>query len=269
MASRFHSIALANPYCHICALPCYHLFAGSGRKCNEWVFNRRAIICRVPLRIFCTYQPLEDRLTAFKKLFLDKNLIHVGCVDHEDLLEKKISTNQWIHQHLIDISARCVGFDINESGIATLRDQYHIENIYSFNVCSGQHKSTLGSIWDSMFLGEVIEHVDNPTMFLSDIYENWKGAVKQLVLTTPNAFRIENERCARVGYEYINSDHRYWFTPFTISKILVKSGFCNPKVRFITSFPISKSHRWRPFLSRRRLIKHPALRDTLLVEAEF
>jgi hypothetical protein len=32
--------------------------------------------------------------------------------------------------------------------------------------------------------------------------------------------------------EVINSDHRYWFTPYTISKILVSAGYTPEKIIF-------------------------------------
>lgn len=213
-------------------------------------------------------QPLEDRFSVFEKKFHNKNVLHIGCVDHLPVIERKMKKNVWVHNRIAQVSRKCIGFDINGPGITALR-RMNIDDVYEFDVCSGQHESTKGESWDYMFMGEVLEHIDNPVSFLADILDAWKGRVKKIVLTVPNAFNLANRRNSRSGFECINSDHRYWFTPFTISKVLYRGGYQNPITRFITGFPPPAGYKIKSIRKRWRLTKFPALRDTLLAEAEF
>ena len=41
----------------------------------------------------------------------------------------------------------------------------------------------------------------------------------KLIITVPNAFSLENLFFTLSKKECINSDHRYWFSPYTIAKI--------------------------------------------------
>ena len=75
--------------------------------------------------------------------------------------------------------------------------------------------------WDFVLLGEIIEHVDNPVDFLKSIKDKFKPFSKKIIITAPNAYSythvlsyIEN------NVELINSDHRFWFTPYTILKLM-------------------------------------------------
>ena len=131
--------------------------------------------------------PLEDRFSVFEKKFLKKSVLHVGCVDHLPVIEAKMRRNTWVHNRIANVTSRCIGFDINGEGIAALRS-LNVEDVYEFDACSGQHESTQDQIWDFMFIGEVLEHIDNPVDFLSRIRREWMGRVNKLVLTVPNAF---------------------------------------------------------------------------------
>jgi hypothetical protein len=76
-----------------------------------------------------------------------------------------------------------------------------------------------------MILGEIIEHISNPAAFLNALRERYAGYVGKIILTTPHAFRYKNfTRAAKTHQEIINSDHRFWFTPYTLAKIAVDAG---------------------------------------------
>lgn len=51
------------------------------------------------------------------KIFKEKKIIHVGCVDHLELIDEKIKNNTWIHAQIDKISGLTIGIDINEKGI--------------------------------------------------------------------------------------------------------------------------------------------------------
>ncbi|SDC77617.1 Methyltransferase domain-containing protein [Williamwhitmania taraxaci] len=171
-----------------------------------------------------------------------------------------------MHKCISDAANKCIGIDINEAGIDLLKEKYAYQNVY-YNDLLNQNllPEIISSSWDIIFLGEILEHVNNPVLFLQSIHQKYGPYIKSIVITVPNAFRSENFIGAIKNREVINSDHRYWFTPYTLSKILVLAGFKNPKLSLVSSMPITDRGPLHRFLLR----KKPMFRDTLLVEACF
>ena len=108
---------------------------------------------------------LQDRFIVFERLFKDKNVIHVGCVDHLPVIDEKIQSGRWVHGRITQLAKRCIGFDINAEGIVLLRSKYRVDDVFAFDVCTGIHESAQGIDWDYLFISEVLEHVDNPVEF--------------------------------------------------------------------------------------------------------
>ena len=95
--------------------------------------------------------------------------------------------------------------------------------------------------FDYVILGEMLEHVNDPVFFLRNIKEKLKSNVSKIIITVPNALRFRRvfdrfyNRGNRINEEYINSDHRYWFTPYTIAKVCMQSGIYPEKLFFCDS----------------------------------
>jgi hypothetical protein len=82
--------------------------------------------------------------------------------------------------------------------------------------------------------GEVVEHIPNPVSFLSRFRENYGDVVDQIVITVPNAFRGGNIKGILKNVETINSDHRFFFTPYTIAKVAIDAGYAPVEVKMAT-----------------------------------
>jgi hypothetical protein len=78
--------------------------------------------------------------------------------------------------------------------------------------------------WDYIVAGEVLEHIDDPVMFLKAIREKYGACTERIIITVPNALSYTNFRFALRNIEMINSDHRFWFTPFTLLKVATQAG---------------------------------------------
>lgn len=59
---------------------------------------------------------------------------------------------------------------------------------------------------------------------MTAINQNYAEKIDRIVITVPNAFSWTNIKMALKGRECINTDHRYWFSPYTISKIAYNAG---------------------------------------------
>jgi 2-polyprenyl-3-methyl-5-hydroxy-6-metoxy-1,4-benzoquinol methylase len=195
-----------------------------------------------------------------------KKVLHVGCVDH--VIKEKVKQNKWLHARIDDVAKLQLGIDINKEGIAFLKKELLITNVIYENILDELEPNQLikNEKWDVMFLGEILEHVDNPVTFLSGIKKKYAPHVQKMMITVPNAFTLSNFLLALKGKECINSDHRSWFSPFTLSKILCLSGFNIVEFDFVTSFPEDYK---KDFFKRILLKKYPALNSNIIMIASF
>lgn len=209
---------------------------------------------------------LETRQDLLLKLVKGKKIIHVGCVDHLEIIEEKIKRNQWVHQLITEAADKCLGIDINAEGIEYLQKKLGYKNVMIHNIIlDPPAQEILNESWDYLLLGEILEHVDNPVEFLSAISQKYGSKVKGIIVTVPNAFNLNNFRNTLKDIEYINTDHRFWFTPYTLAKVFYRSGI-NPEQAYTCLFEPASS---RGLISKFMLRKFPLLRDTLVMAGSF
>lgn len=194
-----------------------------------------------------------------------KRVIHLGCCDHLPIIEKAIANGRWLHGKLAAKSATCVGLDIDEEAVTMLQQKLGIPDVYCCDITKALPSQLDGQNFDAVIAGEVLEHIDNPVAFLSSVRRNLLGRVAEIIISVPNAFYGHNRRHALRGRERINSDHRYWFTPYTLAKVCVMAGL-QPEEFFLVEFGATA----RPSLRRR--ISHgrfPMLRDGIVIRARL
>jgi hypothetical protein len=190
----------------------------------------------------------NDRLIDLAR---GKRLLHIGCCDHLPLIREKVASGLYLHQRLCKEAQRCVGVDINADGVELLKELGFPE-VYL-------PPDTPQDDYDLCLLADVIEHVGDVVSFLRSM-KAWK--FKEIVVVTPNAFRLRNW----IGSgEIVNTDHRYWFTPYTLCKVLADAGFEPTAVELLHGDASS----WRGRLLARALDPFPKMRDMLLVRARL
>lgn len=75
----------------------------------------------------------------------------------------------------------------------------------------------VGAQFDLVLVPDVVEHISNVRVFLEEL----RRFSAPIVLTTPNAFRYSNRLAFRT--ELINSDHKCWFSPYTLMRTLIQA----------------------------------------------
>jgi len=165
------------------------------------------------------------RMEFVEKIVESKKVIHIGCLDHLPLIKEKIKKRLWFHQRLTDIASECIGIDINQKGVDYVRSELGISNVYYGNLEQDEEIESISSQhWDYVIFGEVIEHLDNPVLFLQKFIRLYQNNFEQIIITVPNCYRLENIFGMLQNKEIVNSDHRYWFSPYTICKLIYEAG---------------------------------------------
>lgn len=186
-------------------------------------------------------------------LVRDKHVLHVGCADHGPLIEAKRANGTYLHDLIANSAKTLTGVDVNESALAEMR-RLGIAELYTPDTLPADRA------FDLVVAPDVIEHVHDVNRFLRSV----AGYGAPVLITTPNAMRLRNRRLWKE--EIVNTDHRYWFSPYTLAKSLVDAGL-TPKSFWYTD--VAKLTRgalvrpWELILKRR----FPLCRDGLAVLA--
>lgn len=214
--------------------------------------------------------PFSDRFNIIEKICKNKNIIHLGCVDHLPLIERKIRDNVWLHARLCACAHRCLGIDINSEGVEYLVTKLGYPDTVYADITKDNIPDIIDSQWDYLIMGEILEHVDNPCAFLTAIHEKYSQHINRIIITVPNAFSWQNILHTFSHEECINTDHRYWFTPYTLAKITTQAGMEVEQFSFCQPFPLPAGRlSWlihpRSLFRYAILHRYPATRQTLVM----
>lgn len=206
------------------------------------------------------------RMEYIEKLVVNKQIIHLGCADHIPLIKEKIRRNKWFHKRLVESSRYCLGIDINREAIEYIKNELGYSDVLVADIQKNDLIKEISSQkWDYLIMGELLEHLDDPVDFLKTIKEKYSPFISYLIVSAPNALRIENYYNSKKQLEVINSDHRFWFTPYTLAKILYRAGFEIESYQFCQGFKLQVNQVFK----KRLLRKYPAFRDTIIMIAKF
>ncbi len=202
---------------------------------------------------------IVDRLDRLCELVRGKTVLHLGFADHLPLIPEKDKQGRWLHRLLCTQASRCIGVDIDKEAVEYVRTRMQIPDVFCMDITSDELPDAVSAAkWDYVILGELLEHIDNPVAFLASIHDRLKTIAENLVITVPNAFDAANLRFLRKNCEYTNSDHRYWFTPYTLAKVAVRGGYSVREMTFAQNF------KYTTFWQRLLLRKYPMTHETLI-----
>lgn len=213
-------------------------------------------------------EKLISRQEKIVETVKDKNIIHVGCVDHLEIIDEKINNNEWLHDSLVKNTKKCIGIDINSNGIEELKKRGY-SDVYYCDLLKPELDVIDNDKFDYMVLGEILEHVNNPQLFLATINERYKKNVSKILITVPNVYSYGNFFNAKRGLEVINSDHKTVFSPYTLIKILHLSNFRVEKISFSDPYFTIFQKIINLILRKKYFHKTGPLSSTLVIEASF
>ncbi len=185
------------------------------------------------------YEPIPNRIKFLREMAKGKRILHLGCLDHMPLIDDKIKRNQWLHKELTDSASLCLGVDIDAETKEYVKSKYGFENIILGDFTKTRLSEITAKSWDFAILGELLEHIDNPVQYLTDIRSLYSDCLKKIIITVPNAWTQTTMQKAKQSAEIINSDHRYWFTPYTLAKVVTRAGLKLEEIYFANRVPLS------------------------------
>lgn len=124
----------------------------------------------------------------------------------------------WLHALIAAAAREAVGLDHAEDWVLSIRER-------GYDVVLGDAEDfDLGQTFDVVFAGELIEHLSCFSGFLRSARRHL-DLDGLLVLTTPNAFGVNNFIYRVGGDPWVNEDHTCWFCDKTITQLLRRHDF--------------------------------------------
>jgi 2-polyprenyl-3-methyl-5-hydroxy-6-metoxy-1,4-benzoquinol methylase len=195
---------------------------------------------------------LQGRMDFVVDRCQGKKILHLGCVD-EGLTEERLREKKLLHNKLISTAREVWGVDLNASGINLLREN-GVSNLIVGNIEEIDKIEELGKHhFDIIVVTEVIEHLNNPGLFLQNVKTLFASDTKMIV-TVPNGLRLTGLMHQMRGYESVHPDHNYWFSYKTLETLLKKNSYQIDEMftySFYHRFKFKKLNRLPGFLLRR------------------
>ncbi len=189
---------------------------------------------------------IKDRMELLAPLVRGHKTLDLGIVDSrrgrqetaQRLEEKSASL---LFRRICEINPDTVGIDIDERGVAILRQQgFHARTADAMTM-------DLGERYDVIVAGELIEHLANPGLFLCNMARHLAPG-GTLVITTPNPFYFGHVwKIWRYGRPRVHEEHVCWFDPMTLCRLCGGSGLDPYAVHWIRPAGMSVLKTWPQF----------------------
>lgn len=145
------------------------------------------------------------------------DVLDIGAADH--VAPGKPDT--WEHGLIRKVARRVVAVDINKASC----DRYNAMG-FDFRHVDATSDADLGERFDRVFIGDVIEHVNDPVRLLQFAKRHLQPGGRILV-TTPNPFapRFRKHRRQRGTYYVMaNLEHTRWLSISAMHEIVLRAG---------------------------------------------
>ncbi len=183
-----------------------------------------------------------DRLEFVAAAASVRRVIHVGCADH-GLIDLKTARQSWLHARLAECAQELVGVDLDADAVEQMRAAG-----YECVVGDCQRVGGLAGLGlrpaELVIAGELIEHLDNPGIFLDEIAQLVEPG-GELLITTPNAARLSSLVAGAFGREICSPEHVAWHSWRTLTTLLRRHGWSPLAVHYYVPWTAVTTERVR------------------------
>jgi 2-polyprenyl-3-methyl-5-hydroxy-6-metoxy-1,4-benzoquinol methylase len=157
-----------------------------------------------------------DRVEYLVEHCRGRSVLHLGCAgpacaDH-------------LHRSVGEVASELWGVDLSEAALEELRAGGG--EVGRLIVGDVEHlgELCLARRFDVVLAGEVLEHLGNPGMCLDGAHDLLKPGGR-LVVSAPSALSVRVFLNALLRRERVQADHRCWFSPRTLRRLLTAHGY--------------------------------------------
>ncbi|MCM2307892.1 MAG: methyltransferase domain-containing protein [Sulfuritalea sp.] len=170
----------------------------------------------------------SDLLGHIEGLVGGRRVLDIGVVSHS---ARYFDLPDWRHGRIHKAAGYCVGIDILEPLVRELNER-------GFNVrcVDATSEIDMGERFDVVFIGDVVEHVDNAVLLLKFAARHLAPG-GSLYVTTPNPFsRKFFRQFKREGVMVVNLDHVAWITPTLAMELARRAGIALAAYHLVKRF---------------------------------
>jgi SAM-dependent methyltransferase len=187
------------------------------------------------------YLDLVQRTDVILEECRGKKVLHLGCTNYP-YTQDAVDNDMLLHFEIENVAEELYGLDFDQAGIDILAS-HGSKNIFRADLEKLEDLELEGT-FDVIIAGEMIEHLNNPGLFLSGI-QRFMTPETRLVLTTINAYcgmRFFYYALRGKGgrVELVHPDHVAYYSYFTL-KLLVERH--NLHVETFLFYDIGREHR--------------------------
>ncbi len=168
-------------------------------------------------------QTIADRFPVIESYCRTGSILDLGCVDSrparhsaQERIEHKPNL---LFRRMVEANVDTLGIDIDADGIAALNQlgyKAQVADVETMDLCRQ---------FDTIIAGEIIEHLENPGIFLRNMRRHLRPA-GTLIVSTPNPFyQGQVWKIWRYGQPAVHEDHTNWQDPTTLHALLKRTGF--------------------------------------------
>ena len=147
--------------------------------------------------------PVANRNRYLAELAQGRRVLDVGGVEHT---RQAREAGRWLHRHLVDAAAACVGVDVLADEVRALQSEGYDVRLHDIT------EAALPEKFDLVVAGEIVEHLGSPEALLRNARAMLLPGGR-LVLTTPNPYMLHRAWRGLRGEFRESADHVTLFGP--------------------------------------------------------
>ena len=185
--------------------------------------------------------PLVQRTQFLRDICRGKKVFHLGCTNYP-FTDEVIENGSHLHIQLAGVAENLYGMDYDQAGIEKLKSK-GFDHIYRGDL-EKLEEVALEETFDVIIAGEMIEHLNNPGLFLNGV-KRFMNEKTDLVITTINAYSglrfayyfLRGDGGKR---EAVHEDHVAYYSYSTLNLLLRRH---NLKVNEFLFYDLGVEHR--------------------------
>jgi SAM-dependent methyltransferase len=168
---------------------------------------------------------LAQRVEYIEKACEGKSVLHLGCTDWP-YTSDAIEAGRLLHFRIGELAEELYGFDFDQEGIDLLRAA-GVNHLYRADL-ERLEEVELDKKFDVIVAGEMIEHLNNPGLFLQGI-KRFMNSDSRLLITTINAYGAARYflyalRGRGGTSEPVHPDHVAYYSYSTLRLLIERAG---------------------------------------------